>query len=73
MNIHFVNKIVTQQIGMTPLHFAANRGNAEVVNALLKAGSKVDAKDKVSMFWKYEIEFSIFHAFPREYACQTEG
>ena len=58
---------------MTPLHFAARSGNAKAVNALLEAGSKVDAKDKVSMFRKYDIEFSIFHAFPREYACQTEG
>ena len=42
--------IVTHQTGMTPLHCAAIRGNAEVVNALLKAGSKVDETDKVSMF-----------------------
>ena len=47
MNIHFVNKIVTQQAGITPLHFAAS---AEVVNGLLKAGSKVDEKDEVSKF-----------------------
>ena len=49
MNIHFVNKIVTQQAGITPLHFAARSGNAKAVNALLQAGSKVDAKDEVSM------------------------
>ena len=51
MYIHFVNLIVTQQWGggVTPLHDAARSGNAEVVNALLKAGSKVDEKDKVSM------------------------
>ena len=50
MYIHFVNLIVTQQWGgETPLHHAARSGNAEVVNALLKAGSKVDEKDKVSM------------------------
>ena len=52
MYIHFVNLIVTQQWGETPLHHAAMRGNAEVVNALLKAGSKVDEKDVVSMFRK---------------------
>ena len=46
MNIHFVNKIVTQQAGIAPLHFAAS---AEVVNALLEARSKVDEKDEVSM------------------------
>ena len=44
---HLVNLIVTQQMGRTPLHCAAS---AEVVDALLKAGSKVDAKDEVSMF-----------------------
>ena len=70
MNIHFVNTIVTQQAGIAPLHFAAS---AEVVNALLEARSKVDEKDEVSMIWKYDIEFCIFHAFPREYAYQTEG
>ena len=45
---HFVNLIVTQQSGETPLHHAVRSGNAEVVNVLLKAGSKVDEKDKVS-------------------------
>ena len=51
MYIHFVNLIVTQQMGKTPLQVldAARSGNAEVVNALLKAGSKVDEKDEVSM------------------------
>ena len=62
MYIHFVNLIVTQQAGKTPLHYAAESGNAEVVNALLKAGSKVDEKDKVSMLCKYEIELCILHA-----------
>ena len=49
MYIHFINLIVTQQMGETPLHDAAMIGNAEMVNALLKAGSKVDEKDLVSM------------------------
>ena len=49
MYIHFINLIVTQQSRETPLHHAAMSGNAEVVNALLKAGSKVDEKDEVSM------------------------
>ena len=49
MYIHFVNLIVTQQTGETPLLHAARSGNAEVVNALLKAGSKVDVKDEVNM------------------------
>ena len=49
MYIHFVNLIVTQQSGETPLHHAARSGNAQVVNALLKAGSKADEKDVVSM------------------------
>ena len=49
MYTHFVHLIVTQQSGETPLHHAAKSGNAEVVNALLKAGSKVDEKDQVSM------------------------
>ena len=46
---HLVNLIVTQQTGRTPLHNAAMSGNAEVVDALLKAGSTVDEKDHVSM------------------------
>ena len=33
-----------------------------MVNALLKAGSMVDEKDKVSMLLKYEIELCILHA-----------
>ena len=49
MYIHFVYLIVTQQTGETPFHHAARSGNSEVVNALLKAGSKVDEKDGVSM------------------------
>ena len=48
MYIHFVNLIVTQQELKTPLHYAAMSGNAEVVNALFKAGSKVNEKDRVS-------------------------
>ena len=52
MYIHFVNLIVTQQMGKTPLHHAAESGNTEGVNALLKAGSKVDEKDGVSMLRK---------------------
>ena len=64
MYIHFVNLIVTQQTWETPLHHAATcrSGNAEMVNALLKAGSKVDQKDKVSLLCKYEIELCILHA-----------
>ena len=62
MYIHFVNLIVTQQMGETPLHHAARSQNAEVVNALLKAGSKVDEKDQVSMLCKYEIELWALHA-----------
>ena len=49
MYIHFANQTVTQQGGVTPLHHAAMWGNAEVVDALLKAGSKADEKDEVSM------------------------
>ena len=37
---------------MTLLHHAVRSGNAEVVDALLKAGSKVDEKDGVSMLGK---------------------
>ena len=47
-----LNLIVTQQSGKTPLHHAARSGNADMVNALLKAGSKVDEKDEVSMLRK---------------------
>ena len=49
MYIHFVHLIVTQQGGETPLHLAARFGNAEMVHALLKAGSKADEKDEVNM------------------------
>ena len=52
MYIHFVNLIVTQQWGETPLHHAARSGNAEVVNALLQAGSKAYEKDQVSVLGK---------------------
>ena len=62
MYIHFVNLIITQQRAKTPLHLAARSRNAEVVNALLKAGSKVDEKDEVSMLCKYEIELGTLHA-----------
>ena len=62
MYIHFVNLIVTQQIGETPLHHAARSGNTDMVNALLTAGSKVDEKDQVSLLCKYEIELCIHHA-----------
>ena len=58
MYTHFANLIVTQQMGETPLHHAAKSGYAEVVNALLKAGSKVDEKDKVES----EIELCTLHA-----------
>ena len=54
--------LLTRQSGKTPLHDAARSGNAEVIDALLKAGSKVDEKDKVSMLCKYEIELCILHA-----------
>ena len=51
MYIHFVNLIVTQQAGKTPLHHAATcrNGSAEVVIALLKVGSKVDETDQVNI------------------------
>ena len=51
MYIHCDNLIVTQQMGETPLHHAASSGDAEMVNTLLKAGSKVDEKDKVSYYF----------------------
>ena len=41
--------IFAQQDGLTPLHYAARQRNADVVNVLVKAGSKVDEKEKVSM------------------------
>ena len=46
----WLNEMFTQQTGMTALHCAAKRRNTEVVDALLKAGSKVDEKDEVRMF-----------------------
>ena len=49
VHVHLANLIVTQQNGLTPLHRAAMSGNAEVVNALLTAGSKVDEKSQVNM------------------------
>ena len=59
MQIHL---IVTQQTEETPLYYAARSGNAEMANALLKAGSKVDEMDQVSMLGKYEIELCTLHA-----------
>ena len=41
--------IFAQQDGLTPLHYAVRQRNADVVNVLVKAGSKVDEKGKVSM------------------------
>ena len=41
--------IFFQQTGMIPLHYAAWEGIVEVVNVLVKAGSKVDEKNNVSM------------------------
>ena len=41
--------IFSQQNGLTPLHYAARQRNADVVNLLVKAGSKVDEKENVSM------------------------
>ena len=62
MYIHFVNLIFTQLMGETPLHYAARDGNAGVLDALLKAGSKVDEKDNVRILQKYEIELCILQA-----------
>ena len=56
MYIHFVNLIVTQQSGETPLHHAVTSGNADLVYALPhKTGFKVDVTYKVNMLRKYEI------------------
>ena len=41
--------IFVQQEGLTPLHFAAIGGNSDVVKILIKAGSKIDEKENVSM------------------------
>ena len=41
---------------MTPLHRAASQGNSDVVKTLIKAGSKVDEKDKASIIRECEIE-----------------
>ena len=41
--------IFVQQTGLIPLHHAAWDGNVEVVNVLVKAGSKIDEKNNVSM------------------------
>ena len=49
MQVHVHSFCVTQQAGKTPLHHAAWSGNAEVVNALRKAGSKVDETDQVNI------------------------
>ena len=50
------------QKGETPLHDAAMWGNVEVINALLKAGSRVDEKDEVSMFCTFNILLYVFYA-----------
>ena len=41
--------IFVQQTGLIPLHYAAWDGHVEVVNVLVKAGSKIDEKNDVSM------------------------
>ena len=65
--------IVTHKRRKTPLHYAAMRGNDEVVNALLEAGSKVDEKDEVNMFLKYEIELCTLHACSNVSSIQHEN
>ena len=42
-------EMFTQQWGETPLHHAVTQQNADMVAVLLKAGSKVNETDKVSM------------------------
>ena len=41
--------IFDQQMGKTPLFWAAVRGMSDAVNALVKAESNVNEKDNVSM------------------------
>ena len=73
MYIHFVNLIFTQQMEETPLHYAAMSGNTEVVNALLKAGSKVDEKDQVSMNLQFIEEVALPHAYSCKYHDSHNG
>ena len=44
-----LTEIFAQQERLTPLHYAACQRNADVVNLLVMAGSKVDEKETVSM------------------------
>ena len=39
--------ILSLQMGVTALMCAAQKGNIDVINALVKAGSKVNEKDEV--------------------------
>jgi ankyrin repeat protein len=43
----FIAALVSSQGKSTPLHWAAARGHAEVVKALLSAGANVHATEKV--------------------------
>ena len=47
--IHLINCNIAQQMGKTPLYWAAVRGMSDAVNALVKAGCNVNEKDNVSM------------------------
>ena len=49
----------SQQGGKTPLHHAVMKPYAEVVTALLKAGSKVDEKDEVRLNCVYSMHVLI--------------
>ena len=43
---HGANVYATNNIGMTPLMWAASNINPEVITTLLKAGAELNAKDK---------------------------
>lgn len=44
--LDFKAEMLSDEIGVTPLHAACGRGNAAAVHALMSAGADPSAKDK---------------------------
>lgn len=53
------NVFFSQQHGVTPIIWAAGRGHADVVRALLRQGAKVNSADKVKKHQQLKIELHV--------------